>query len=150
MRWFRDFDSNVAFDGDKAMTADFSLQLSKSIANFIEYKSQSEQPSFGILTFGVFRNGITADIAGYCAVLWHDIQLEFGLSAGPLSRLFQPRCCTGKLASVLICVLFRFLFIIVLFGVGFEWLNVTLGSFPYIKPTGCKFSHGFLLFSFPL
>jgi hypothetical protein len=45
---FGDFDSNVAFDGDKAMTADFSLQLSKSIANFIEYKSQSEQGYYNV------------------------------------------------------------------------------------------------------
>lgn len=48
MRWFRDFDSNVAFDADKAMTTDFSLQLSKSIANFIEYKSQSEQGCYNV------------------------------------------------------------------------------------------------------
>ncbi len=48
MRWFRNFDSNVAFDGDKAMTTDFSLQLSKSLQNFIEYRSETEQGCFNV------------------------------------------------------------------------------------------------------
>ena len=48
MRWFRNFQSNVAFDEGKALTTDFSLQLSKSIENFIDYRAQTQQGHFTI------------------------------------------------------------------------------------------------------
>ena len=43
MRWFRNFQSNVAFDPGKASTTDFSLQLSKSIQNFVDFRSETEK-----------------------------------------------------------------------------------------------------------
>ncbi len=43
MEWFRNFYRNVAFNKNEAMTTDFSLQLSKSIKNFISYRSETEQ-----------------------------------------------------------------------------------------------------------
>ncbi len=43
MRWFRNFTSNEAFDEGQAMTSDFSLQLSKSIQNFLEYRMETQQ-----------------------------------------------------------------------------------------------------------
>jgi hypothetical protein len=39
MRWFRNVPCAVAFDPGQAMSFDYSLQLSKSIENFIDYKN---------------------------------------------------------------------------------------------------------------
>ena len=55
MRWFRDYSSNTAFDGDKAMTTDFSLQLSKSIKNFLEYRGQTQQGMYHAEYWGSSR-----------------------------------------------------------------------------------------------
>ncbi|WP_018969989.1 hypothetical protein [Rubritalea marina] len=49
MRWFRNFDdSNTAFDPGRALTTDFSLQLSKSIQNFLDYSASIQQGNYAI------------------------------------------------------------------------------------------------------
>jgi hypothetical protein len=47
MRWFRNVQCAVPFDA-KAETFDYSLQLSKSIENFIEYKNSTVQGQYAV------------------------------------------------------------------------------------------------------
>src|SRR3954453_4440974 len=68
----------------------------------------------------------------------------FGLSSGPLSRLFHPRCVGGNsFVSGLITVSFKFGLMMVSVGVGFEASTAISGSLPHCRPSGTRFSHGF-------
>ncbi len=48
MRWFRNVPCATPFDPGKAISMDYSLQLAKSVQNFIEYKSQQTGGIFGL------------------------------------------------------------------------------------------------------
>ena len=54
MRWFQNTGTNDPFDPGKAMTTDFSLQLAKSVQNFIEYRAQTQA---GLFSAQYWSNG---------------------------------------------------------------------------------------------
>src|SRR5688572_29259453 len=75
-----------------------------------------------------------------------------GLSTGPLSRPFHPRCVGGSSDVLgLMLVSFKLGLIFVTVGVGFVYVSsVMVGSFPHWMPTGIKLFQRSLLFSAPL
>jgi hypothetical protein len=48
MRWFRNVPCKVPFDPGEAISLDYSLQLTKSVQNYIEYISQLEQGDYAL------------------------------------------------------------------------------------------------------
>jgi hypothetical protein len=52
MRWFRNFRDGEAFDEFEAIPLDFSLQLTGSVENYIEWRSQSQQGLFALEYWG--------------------------------------------------------------------------------------------------
>lgn len=48
MRWFRNFRDGEAFDEGKAISMDFSMQLTKSIENYLQYRGQSQAGNYAI------------------------------------------------------------------------------------------------------
>jgi len=48
MRWFRNFRDGEAFDEGKAISMDFSMQLTKSIENYLEYRGKDQAGNFAI------------------------------------------------------------------------------------------------------
>lgn len=48
MRWFRNFRDGEAFDEGKAISMDFSMQITKSIENYIEFRSQTQQGNYAV------------------------------------------------------------------------------------------------------
>ncbi|MCF3649760.1 hypothetical protein [Synoicihabitans lomoniglobus] len=54
MQWFRNIDCGHPFNPGRAIALDYSLQLSKSIENFVEYKTQIEQ---GLYSVQYWENG---------------------------------------------------------------------------------------------
>jgi hypothetical protein len=52
MRWFRNFEDGEAFDGGLAVSMDFSMQMTKGIENYIEYRGQVEEGHFALEYWG--------------------------------------------------------------------------------------------------
>lgn len=52
MRWFRNFRDGEAFDEGRAISMDFSMQLAKSVENYVEYRSQSQQGLYALEYWG--------------------------------------------------------------------------------------------------
>lgn len=48
MRWFRNFHDGEAFDEGKAISMDFSMQLTKSIENYLEYRSKDQAGNYAL------------------------------------------------------------------------------------------------------
>ena len=48
MRYFRNFKDGEAFDEGRAVSTDFSMQLLKSIQNYVEWRSQSQQGAYAV------------------------------------------------------------------------------------------------------
>jgi len=48
MRYFRNFTDGEAFDEGRAVSTDFSMQLLKSIQNYVEWRSQSQDGKYAI------------------------------------------------------------------------------------------------------
>jgi len=48
MRYFRNFKDGEAFDEGRAVSTDFSMQLLKSIQNYVEWRSQSQDGKYAI------------------------------------------------------------------------------------------------------
>ncbi|MBT8412259.1 MAG: cytochrome P460 family protein [Octadecabacter sp.] len=48
MRWFRNFEDGEAFDAGQAVSMDFSMQMTKGIENYIEYRAQTEAGLFAL------------------------------------------------------------------------------------------------------
>lgn len=52
MRWFRNFEDGEAFDEGLAVSMDFSMQLTKGIENYIQYRGQVESGLFALQYWG--------------------------------------------------------------------------------------------------
>lgn len=52
MRWFRNFRDGEAFDAGEAISMDFSMQLTKSIENYIEYRGGVQNGSYAVEYWG--------------------------------------------------------------------------------------------------
>src|SRR5205807_4236379 len=88
---------------------------------------------------------------GLSAVMWQLMHELRGLSTGPLSRPFHPRCVEGRSEVALMIDSLMSGLILVTFGVGLVYVSALFsGSFPNMRPTGVRLSHGFLLLSAPL
>lgn len=48
MRWFRNFKDGEAFDQGQAISMDFSMQLTKSIENYLEYRSKDQAGNYAL------------------------------------------------------------------------------------------------------
>lgn len=48
MRWFRNFKDGEAFDAGQAVSMDFSMQLTKSIENYLQYRGQTQQGRYAL------------------------------------------------------------------------------------------------------
>ena len=48
MRYFRNFEDGEAFDQGRAVSTDFSMQLLKSIQNYVEWRSQSQAGRYAV------------------------------------------------------------------------------------------------------
>lgn len=48
MRWFRNFADGEAFDDGLAVSMDFSMQMTKGIENYIQYRGQAESGLFAL------------------------------------------------------------------------------------------------------
>ncbi len=57
MRWFRNFRDGEAFDEGQAVSMDFSMQLTKSIENYIEYRGQTQQGRYALEYWSNDGNG---------------------------------------------------------------------------------------------
>ncbi len=52
MRWFRNFSDGEAFDQGEAISMDFSMQLTKSVENYIEYINTTQKGHFALEYWG--------------------------------------------------------------------------------------------------
>lgn len=52
MYWFRNFEDGEAFDAGQAVTLDFSMQLTKSIQNYVEYRSGTQGGNYAVEYWG--------------------------------------------------------------------------------------------------
>ncbi|MEP2942284.1 MAG: hypothetical protein ABJO72_00640 [Hyphomicrobiales bacterium] len=52
MEWFRNFDDGVAFNPGKAVSMDFSMQLTKGIENYLEYAAQEKSGQYALEYWG--------------------------------------------------------------------------------------------------
>ena len=52
MRWFRNFSDGETFDAGQAVSMDFSMQLTKSIENYIEYRNGTQKGHFALEYWG--------------------------------------------------------------------------------------------------
>ncbi|MFQ1699599.1 hypothetical protein ACJ5NV_03275 [Loktanella agnita] len=52
MRWFRNFEDGEAFDEGLAVSMDFSMQMTKGIENFIQFRGQIEEGRFALEYWG--------------------------------------------------------------------------------------------------
>jgi hypothetical protein len=57
MRWFRNFDDGEAFDAGQAVSMDFSMQMTKGIENFMQYRGQLESGRFALEYWGGSGDG---------------------------------------------------------------------------------------------
>jgi hypothetical protein len=48
MHWFRNFRDGEAFDEGKAISMDFSMQLTKSVENYLEYRGKTQGGSYAL------------------------------------------------------------------------------------------------------
>ena len=57
MRWFRNFRDGEAFDEGRAVSMDFSMQLTKSIENYIQYRGANQDGAYALEYWGKATHG---------------------------------------------------------------------------------------------
>jgi hypothetical protein len=101
----------------------FRIKASERVARFRNHLARSEKH----LLAGVVGGRISARL-GACAVLWHDMHAEMGLSTGPFSRPSTPKWAFAYAGAPGL--------------IHDSFIGWPLGSFPHIRPTGTIFNQG--------
>jgi hypothetical protein len=57
MRWFRNFRDGEAFDAGRAVTMDFSMQLTKAVENYMDYLQETQKGGFALQYWSMDGDG---------------------------------------------------------------------------------------------